>query len=148
MDCQKPNFMYPLIMDVYYPIVSQSAYGDINKRWVLNKTIICAFAKESRKTKQQVPTGVELIQDNMLIGRTPKDIRFMDSGLSDSITNVLITNIRDINGNSIYNETAGPRKDKTTLFEIKTNEPVVGPFGSIEYWNLVIKRSENQGADV
>jgi hypothetical protein len=140
--------MYPLLADIYYPIVAQSAYGDVNKRWVLDRTVACSFAKEGRKNKQQIPTGVELIQDSMLIGRARVDLRYSSDTLQHPLTDILITNIRDAQGNSIYNETSGPRNGKTTLFEIKSNEPVVGPFGSSEYFALVIRRSENQGADV
>ena len=45
-------------------------------------------------------------------------------------------------------ETSGPRSGKSTIFEVATQEPYVGPFGGIEYYNLVIRRSENQAVDV
>jgi hypothetical protein len=84
----------------------------------------------------------------MLIGRARDDLRYGAAGESHPMTDVLITNIRDAQGNPIYNETAGPRNGKTTLFELKTNEPTVGPFGDVEFFSLIIKRSENQGVDV
>lgn len=148
MACDTNDFMYPLLADVYYPIVGQSAYGDINKKWVLDKTVACNFSPAGRKSKPGVQPAIELVMDDILLGRTRCDIRFSENGTADSITNVLITNIRDIQGNSIYNETSGIRKGKTTLFEIASNDPIVGPFGSIEYWRVLIRRSENQGADV
>jgi hypothetical protein len=146
--CDNTDFMYPLLADVYYSITSQGAYGDVNRTWVLDKTVACSFAMESRKNKQQIPTGVELLIDDLLIGRTRSDLRYTSDGSANPLTSILITNIRDINENSIYNETSGPRNGKTTLFEVKTNEPVVGPFGSVEYHKVVIRRSENQGVDV
>ena len=146
--CESRDFMYPLLADVYYPIVSQSAYGDVNRKWVLDKTVACFFTVEGRKNKQQIPTGVELIQDDLLIGRVRSDIRFAADGTPYPLTSVLITNIRDANEDSIYNETSGPRNGKTTLFEVKSNEPVVGPFASVEFFKLVVRRSENQGADI
>ena len=147
-ECDTVDFMFPLLADIYYPIVGQTAYGDVNKRWVLDRTVACSFAKEGRKNKQQIPTGVELIQDSGLVGRVRMDLRFSADGVAHPLTDVLITNIRDAQGNEIYVETSGPRAGKTTLFEIKSNSPVVGPFGSSEFFALVIKRSENQGADV
>jgi hypothetical protein len=147
-NCESTDFAYPLLADVYYPIVGQSAYGDINKKWVHDKTVACSFTVGGRKNKQQIPSGVELLIDDLLIGRTKSDIRYATDGTPYAITNVLVTNIRDISGNSIYNETSGPRNGKTTLFEIKTTEPIVGPFASVEYHKVVIKRSENQGADI
>jgi hypothetical protein len=140
--------MYPLLADVYYPITSQGAYGDVSKTWVLDKTVACFFTVEGRKNKQQVPTGVELLLDDLLIGRTRSDLRYSSDGSAYPLTNVLITNIRDINEHSIYNETSGPRNGKTTLFEVKTNEPVIGPFASVENFKVVIRRSENQAVDL
>jgi hypothetical protein len=66
----------------------------------------------------------------------------------NSITNVIVTNIRDKNCNDIYTETSGPRSGKSTIFEIATQDPFVGPFGSVEYYKLIIRRSENQAVDV
>jgi hypothetical protein len=66
----------------------------------------------------------------------------------NSITNVVVTNLRDKNCNEIYLETSGPRAGKSTIFEIATQDPFVGPFGSTEYYKLIIRRSENQAVDV
>lgn len=148
MVCDTTDFMYPLLADVYYPIVSQSAYGDINKKWVLDKTVACSFVVGGRKNKPQVGADVELVQENLLLGRTRCDIRFSSSENRNSITNVLVTNIRDVNGNPIYVETSGIRDGKSTLFEVATNDPMVGPFGSTEFYRVLLRRSENQGADV
>ena len=59
-----------------------------------------------------------------------------------------MSNIRDSSGNAIHLETSGPRAGKSTIFEIATQEPFVGPFGGIEYYKLVLRRSENQAADI
>jgi hypothetical protein len=59
-----------------------------------------------------------------------------------------VTNIRDRFENPIYLETSGPRNGKSTLFEIATQAPFVNPFGTVEYHKVVLRRSENQGADV
>lgn len=146
--CDTTDFMFPLLADIYYPIVSQTAYGDINRKWVLDRSIALQVGKQRTKGRSQIPTGVELMQDNILIGRARTDIRYGAAGDSHPMTDVLITNIRTSAGDPIYNETSGPRNGKTTLFEIKTNEPTVGPFGDVEFFSIVIKRSENQGVDV
>ena len=62
--------------------------------------------------------------------------------------NIIITNIRDTAGNILFNESAGVRSGKATLFEVATYNPIVGPFGTTEYYKLVVRRSENQGADI
>ena len=148
MACDTNDFVYPLIADIYYPIVSQSAYGDVNKRWILGKSIACNFSAVGRKYKESVQTNVEILLDSSLIGRTRCDVRESSDGTSYAITNVIVTNIRDVLGNQIYMETSGIRNGKPTLFEIAGNEPIVGPFGSTEYWKVIIKRSDNQGVDV
>jgi hypothetical protein len=148
MNCEDTDLVFPLTADIYYPIVSQSAYGDINKKWVLDRTVACFFAPGSRKSTPEVTADIELIQDNLLIGRARKDIRFSKDGLQNAITNVLITNIKDGYGNELYKETSGVRQGKSTIFEVASNEPIVGPFKNIEFWRVLIRRSENQGADV
>ena len=64
------------------------------------------------------------------------------------MTNILLTDISDQTGNRIFLETSGPRVGKPTLFEIATFEPVTGAFGSIEYYRIIIRRSENQTGDL
>ena len=148
MSCDTTDFIYPLIADVYYPMVTQSAYGDLSKKWVIDKAVACSFTPAGRKSTPQVNAAIELVQDNILLGRTRCDIRISSQTDKNSITNVLITNIRDADGNQIYMETSGIRNGKPTLFEVASNEPIVGPFGHTEYYRVLIRRSENQGADI
>jgi len=68
--------------------------------------------------------------------------------IDNAITNVIVTNIKDKNCNPIYLETSGIRNGKSTIFEIATQEPFVGPFGNVEYYKVILRRSENQAADV
>jgi hypothetical protein len=146
--CEKTNVIYPLLADVYYPTVEQSAYGDTRKTWMLDATIACFFAPAGRKYLQEVSTNPNITIDNSLVGRTRSDIRISSRAAATSITNIILTNIRDTNGNPIYIETAGVRAGKSTVFEIATNEPIVGAFGKVEYYKVVIRRSDNQAVDV
>ena len=149
MDCGKgTDFIYPLLADIYYPIVEQGGYGNIKRQWILDKTIACSFSAGGNVNKEEVKPNVNITIDNILIGRTKNDIRFSSRDAANAITNVIITNIRDANCNPVYLETSGPRAGKSTIFEIDTQEPTLGAFGSVEYYKLVIRRSENQAADV
>lgn len=148
MICETPDFTYPLLADIYYPIVDQGPYGNVKKTWVLDRTIACFFNAAGRKFKQDIIPNPNITIDNSLIGRVRTDITSSARDNLNSLTNIIITNIRDKDGNTIYNESAGPRVGKATLFEIATFNPVVGPFGKIEYYNVVIARSDNQGADI
>lgn len=149
MDCGKgTDFIYPLTADIYYPVVEQGAYGDIKKQWILDKTIPCYFATAGSAGKEEIIPNVNITQETILVGRTRSDIRISTREENNSLTNVVVTNIRDASCNPVYVETSGIRAGKSTIFEVATQDPVVGAFGSIEYYKLVIRRSENQAADV
>jgi hypothetical protein len=140
--------MFPLQADIYYPIVEQGGYGNLSKRWVLGKTIACALNPAGTKFKQEVQPSVNVVIDNSLFGRTKTNILQLDSGEGISSTNILITNIRDANGNIIWDESSGPRAGKPTLYEVATFTAIAGPFGGVEYYKLVVRRSENQAVDL
>jgi hypothetical protein len=146
--CEKTSVFYPLLADVYYPIVDQGAYGNVSKSWVLDATIACAFDPATSKRKMQVGTEPNVVLSVHLVGRTRHDIRISSVEAENAITNIVVTNIRDKYSNIVYLETSGPRRGKPTIFEIATNEPVVGAFGKVEYYRLLIRRSENQAVDV
>lgn len=146
--CETPDYRYPMQADVFYPIVEQGVYGNVKKQWILDKTIIGNFSFAGSGLKEEVTPNVNIVQESILLGRVKSDIRISSRDSNNSITNVIITNIRDKNGNHIYKETSGPRVGKSTIFEVATVEPFVGPFGGVEYYKLVIRRSENQAADV
>jgi hypothetical protein len=148
MICEEPDFIFPLLADVYYPITEQGTYGNIKKTWILDKTIAANFNYPGSAGKEEVVPNVNITQKSLLIGRVKTDIRLSSLDSPHSITNIILTNIRDKNCNEIYKETAGPRAGKSTIFEVATQDPFVGPFGNLEYYNLVIRRSENQAVDV
>jgi hypothetical protein len=134
--------------DVYHPIVDQGAYGNVKKTWILDRTIACSFAPAGTAFKEEVTPNINITQEKLLLGRCKTDIRLSSKEAKNSITNVIITNIRDKNCNEIYLETSGPRSGKSTIFEIAAQDPFAGPFGNVEYYKLVIRRSENQAVDI
>ena len=147
--CEAPDVFYPLLADIYYPVIEQGPYGNVDKQWVLDATIACNFAPAGRKYKQDVePQDVNVKIDKSLVGRTRNDIRLSSLEAANSLTNIIVTNIRDRNGNPIYIEASGPRANQSTLFEVATSEPIVGAFGKVEYYKVVIRRSDNQAVTV
>jgi hypothetical protein len=140
--------MYPMLADIYYPIVEQGAFGNIEKQWILDKTIACSLTPAGSAFKEDVKPNVAIVQDFVLVGRTKTDIRISSQKSNNSVTNVIISNIKDKNGNPIYIETAGPRSGKSTIFEIGSLEPHVGPFGDADFYKLLLRRSENQAANL
>lgn len=143
------DFVFPMMADVFYPIVEQGSLGNVTKRWVFDRTIACNFAPAGAGNKEEVIPNIDLTVDSLLVGRTKLDIRNSSIEASNAITNIIITNIRDANCNQIYMESSGVRKNKPTIFEVATNQPFIGPFGGApEYFRVVLRRSQNQGADV
>jgi hypothetical protein len=146
--CETTDFTFPLLADIFYPIVEQTSLGSIKKQWVHDKTLACSLTTAGSAFGEDVKPNVNITKELLLLGRIRSDIRISSSSTRNAITNILITNIKDVNGNEIYVETSGPRSGKSTLFEIATNEPFINPFGSVEYYKVVLRRSENQGTDV
>jgi hypothetical protein len=146
--CESPDFVFPLQADIFYPSVEQSGYGIVQKNWMLDKTIAGNFTTSRREWTEEVKPKMAITQNSLITGRTKTDLRISSKGVNNSVTNVIITNIRDASGNHIYLETSGPRVGKSTIFEIATIQPFVGPFGSTEYYDIVLRRSENQAVDV
>ena len=140
--------MFPMQASVYHPIVEQGQYGAIQKQWVLDRVFACSFSSGGSAFKEEVKPNVSITQNSILVGRVKSDIRISSLNSKNALTNILITDIKDREGNIIYMETSGPRSGKATLFEIATYEPFTGPFGTVESYNLLIRRSENQTGDV
>ena len=146
--CETTDFMYPMLADVYYPIVEQGAYGNVKKQWVLDRTVAVSLTPSGQKAKEDLKPNVNIVLDNNLYGRSRTDILSSSSNDLNAQTNVIIANVRDRHGQIIYNESAGIRAGKSTIFEIATFIPILGPFGTVEYYKLVVSRSENQAADI
>lgn len=148
MICEPTDYIFPMQADIYYPIVDQGAYGNVKKNWILDRTVACNFNVVGAAGQEEVKPNVNITQENILLGRTKSDIRISHLETQNSITNIVISNIRDKHSNVIYKETAGIRAGRPTIYEIASQEPIVGPFGNVEYYKVVIRRSENQAVDL
>jgi hypothetical protein len=146
--CENTSIIFPMLADIYYPVVDQGPYGNVKKNWMHDRTIACNFNSAGTAWKEDIKPNANITQDSVMLGRVRTDIRFSNEDTQNSITNIIITNIKDKHLNEIYVETAGPRAGKSTLFEVATVEPFVGPFGSVEYYKVIVRRSENQAADL
>jgi hypothetical protein len=133
-----------MLADVYYPIITQGAYGEVQKEWVLDRTIACNATSVGGAGKEDIKPDMFLQYENKLIARSKTDLRTTSRQSKEAISNIIVTNIRFSNGELIYKETAGPRAGKGTIYEIGTHEPQVGPFNNIEYHKMLWRRTENQ----
>jgi|AntAceMinimDraft_6_1070360.scaffolds.fasta_scaffold05661_5 hypothetical protein len=146
MTCSNDAF-YPLNAEIFYPVVSQGAYGEVTKTWTLDRSVVCSLSTAGSRFREQVTPNVDISLESILIGRFKEDIRVDTAGEGRSITNIAVTNIKDRLLNAIYLETSGVRDGLSTLFEVSTVSPQVGPFGTVEYYRVILSRSENQGGD-
>ncbi len=130
--------------DIYYPVISQTDYGQATKKWVLDRTIILNATPVGGAGQEDIKPEIFLQYDNKLVGRVKEDPRISTSNGSNAITNILVANIRNAQEVLIYKETAGVRAGRGTIYELGTVEPFTGPFGSIEYYKMLLRRAENQ----
>lgn len=144
MSCNNPDFLFPLFADVYYPGVSQGVLGEIKKSWILDRTFICNATPVGGAGKEDIRPETFIQYEGKLVSRAKTDLRVARSGTSYAVPNILITNIQTCDGELLYKETAGPRNNQPTIYELATIEPFLNPFGKIEYYKMLWRRIENQ----
>jgi len=144
--CDSNDYLYPMRADLYYATIEQNEYGQPKKSWVYDRSISCNATPLGGASKEEIKPEIFLQNNGQLIARTKNDPRISSQQYGNSMTNVLLTNIRNKSDVAIYKETSGPRSGKATIYEFGTLEPFVGPFGDIEYYKLLLRRSENQSA--
>ena len=144
IDCEATDFIYPMKADVYYPIITQNSYGQANKEWVFDRTIVCNATSLGGAGDVELKPDVFLQYDGKLVARSKSDIRVSSNMTDNAISNILVTNIRSASDVTLYRETAGPRSGRGTIYEVGTVEPFIGPFGEIEYYKMLWRRTENQ----
>ena len=142
--CEAVDFIYPMKADIYYPIITQNQYGQPNKNWVFDRTVSLNASSIGGAGTEDIKPAEFLQYENRLVCRTRTDIRISSNNESNALTNILVTNIRSADDILIYKETAGPRSGRGTIYEVATIDPFVGPFKSIEYFKVLLRRTENQ----
>jgi hypothetical protein len=127
--------------DVYYASQAQDKYGKKQKTWNFGKTVHGYAETLSSDDKSKM----FLEYQGKLMGRTKEDLRFVGEENEFPITDILITNIRDIKtGVEYFLESHGERSGLSTLYEISHTEPFVDPFNRIEYWRFLFNRLDVQ----
>ncbi len=146
MICEPNDFIHPMCADVYYAISTQGSFGEIKKEWILDRVIACNAVPVSRKGLEELDPKMVSQLNNKLNARSLTDLRISSLNKGYAITDIIVTNIRDKHENLIYKETSGLRAGKGTIYEIATAQPFVGPFGNIESYQMVWRRSESQAS--
>ena len=143
-DCNSTDFVYPMLADIYTPTITQGEYGQIQKAWTLDQTAVCNATSVGGAGKEDIRPEVFIQHQGELIARMKIDPRYLSDSSEVATTNILITNIRSCYGEVLYKETSGPRSGSGTIYEIATLEPFINPFGQIEYYKMLWRRTETQ----
>ena len=130
--------------DIYYPLIKQTQYGQATKDWIYDRTIVCNATPVGGAGSEDIKPETFLQYENKLIARVKADPRTSSTSADNAISNILVTNIRFEDDSLLYKETAGPRSGRGTIYEVATVEPFTGPFGSVEYFKMLWRRTENQ----
>ena len=142
--CDTPNFLYPMKADIYYPMITQNNYGQANKEWVFDRTIILNATPFSSMRTDSIQPDMFLQLKDKLVCRSKSDIRISSASSTNALSNIILTNIRDQADNLIYLETAGPRNGRGTIYEVALLDPYVNGFKRIEFYKFHLRRTENQ----
>ena len=145
ISCEGTDFKFPMLADIYHPVIEEGSYGSLSKSWILDRTIAGNFIRAGAEQKEELTVNIDLTQDSLLIARVRSDIRMSSAQEPNALTNILVTNIRHDDGTEFYTESAGKRSGRPTIFEVATLQPFINPFRKIEHYTLVLRRSENQG---
>jgi hypothetical protein len=123
---------------VYYSTQSQDGYGRITRTWTFDRTergfvkAVTNYAVDDRNSWNQTLKGV-----------SEEDLRINEEGELFAPSEVLVTFIEPA-----FIETAGPRKGLPTTFELRGSNPVLGPFGEVLHFDIMLVRSADQAVDI
>lgn len=146
MICEPNDFLHPMCADIYYSISTQGGFGEIKKQWIFDRVIACNAVPSARKNIEELDPKMISQLNNKLNARSLTDLRISSLDKSYGITDIIITNIRDRHSNLIYKETSGIRAGKGTIYEIATIQPFVNPFGRVESYQMVWRRTDSQAS--
>ena len=60
LGCDTTDFMYPMLADIYYPIIKQSEYGKAIKEWIFDRTVACNAQSLTQKSNEETSPAVFL----------------------------------------------------------------------------------------
>jgi len=143
------SLFFQMKCDIYYASEVQDKYGKVDKVWEYDMTEDCSFYTVGDVSNQNNFTFDDskfYRLETMLYGRFKTDPRKALDGLYHPISHILVTNIRASNCSDevFFIETNGDYEGKPTVYEIKTCQPFVGPFNTVEYYKIQLERSDFQ----
>jgi hypothetical protein len=130
-----------MAIDVYYSYENQDDFGMEVKTWTMDQTLQGYIEILGAVERDSLKSNLFFEYHDKLIGRTSKDPRISSSGIGYPLTSMLMTNIKDaVTHQEFYTEPTG----KSTVYEVMAVEPYVNPWNEIEYYKVLLNRSDHQ----
>jgi hypothetical protein len=135
--------------DIYYAKESQDKYGKIDKTWAFDMIEPCSFytlGDKSNDDNFSLDDAKFYKLETMLYGRFQSDPRKGSDGSYHQLSHILVTNIRGATCNEepFFIEASEGYSGTPTVYEVKTCQPFIGPFNTVEYWKIQLERSDFQ----
>lgn len=145
------DIMFAMSADLYYAENDQNDFGDMTKTWHFNRRIKCSAitALADKTLMPELKPSEFLSLANNLYFRTDTDVRLQEFDQLDKdpvihpITEILITNIKDNNGNNAYPDYLGPTK-----YEVATVVPTFNEFQARNFFRVYVQRSQDQRVEL
>jgi hypothetical protein len=136
------DLFYPMTADIYYATQEQNDFGEIIKTWERDRSVNCSAIKQNpnSRTPNYVNPSTNLEYDIVINFRTNEDIQISSQDEDYKVTDILITNIKDANGNVIWKED----RNSPTVFEIRAIEPMMDILSNIMGYRIHCVRTETQ----
>ena len=136
------ELFYPMTADIYYATKEQNDFGEIIKTWEKDRSVNCSAIKQNpnSRTPNYVNPSTNLEYDIVINFRTNEDIQISSQDEDYKVTDILITNIKDANGNVIWKED----RNSPTVFEIRAIEPMMDILSNIMGYRIHCVRTETQ----
>jgi hypothetical protein len=137
------NILYPMTAEIYYAETKQNDFGTMEKTWVLDRTVKCsAVSAMSDKTlNSELKSNSAFFQYNSDIAfRLKENIQKKKNGTYYPITEILITIIKDNNGDYVWTES----EDNVTQYEVTSFVPSFDAFNNPEFYRGYLTRSTRQ----
>jgi hypothetical protein len=137
------DIYYPMSAELYYAESKQDELGVIQKTWVLDRIIKCSIISsmsDKTLTGELKNSGPMFQYNSDVLLRTNDDVQKKKSGSIFSITEILITNVKDPAGKIVSLE----KNQKSTQYELKTFVASYNGFHEVEFYRGYLARSTRQ----
>ena len=118
------DLFYPMTAEIYYADTKQDELGSMKKTWVYDRTIKCS--------------AISQMADKTTLGGESKQKK--KNGTFYPITEILITDIKDPNGEYVWEDVLGKR----VQFEVKSFVPGYDFDHTKKFYRAFLARSKNQ----